>query len=180
MKERRSLKAIRNGLCFFLLAAITACTYGETEVAEDDVETDDVAVTDTLIEEEIDTTLMTSYYKAWDVDGDGFLSEEEFTSGFYQIWDLNKDGRVSTGEWTTVTSNYTYNIDARDWQPWDTDGDGFIERVEFDAVFPRTGLYGTWDTDGDGLIEEREYISGSFNLWDTDGDEVLDKAEYVQ
>ncbi|MFD3003319.1 hypothetical protein ACFS7Z_23365 [Pontibacter toksunensis] len=180
MKERRSLKAIREGCCFLLFASMTACTYGETEVAEDDVETDDVALTDTLVEEELDTSQATTYYMAWDMDDDGLLSEEEFTAGFYQIWDLNKDEIVSIYEWTTVLSDHSYNIDAKDWQPWDTDGDGFIERVEFDAVFPKTGLYGTWDSDGDGLMEEREYITGSLSLWDTDGDNVMDEAEYKQ
>lgn len=178
-KERRSLKSLVYFLCFFLLVAMTACYYGETEVAEEN-EPGELAVTDTLVEEEFDTPLLTINYKAWDLDDDGFLSEEEFTAGFYQTWDLNKDGRISMGEWTRVLSDYGNGIDAADWQPWDTDGDGFVERVEFDADFAGMGWYGAWDKDGDGLITEQEYTTGAYTLWDTNGDNVLDETEYVQ
>lgn len=49
------MKAIRNGLCFILLAGMAACN-GGAEVAETEVVTDEVAVTDTWDEDEYYTT----------------------------------------------------------------------------------------------------------------------------
>lgn len=177
-KETNTLKRIRNGLWFVLMAGMVAC-YGETEVAEDDAVADDVAVADTRDADEYYTTFgNTTYYGDWDVDNDRFLNEEEFTASFFQTWDLNNDGRISQGEWNTVISDYSNGIDATNWQAWDTDGDGFMERVEFDASFPAMGWRDSWDTDSDDRITNKEYAAGIFTLWDTNGDNVLDETEY--
>lgn len=180
--ETNTLKGIKNGLCFILMAGIIACNgESETEAAEDNVVvTDEVVVVDTWDEDEYHAAFdTTSHYEAWDVDEDKFLSEEEFTTSFYQTWDLNNDGRISQGEWNTVLSDYGNVIDAADWQAWDTDGDGFMERVEFDTNFAEMGWHENWDKDEDNLITEREYTTGVFTMWDTNGDNVLDETEYI-
>lgn len=181
MERRRMtfLKVIGKGLSFFLLAGLVACN-GETEEVEDEVVTDDAVVVETWDEDDYyHTFTAATYYKDWDVDGDKFLSEEEFTASFYETFDLNKDGRVSQGEWNRVIADYTNDVDAANWEAWDPDGDGFIEKVEFDAEFLQMGWYDTWDTDKDRRVTDREYAAGVFTIWDKNGDNHLDETEYT-
>lgn len=180
--ETSTLKAIRNGLCLFLLAGAVACNGGtevaETEVTDNEVITDDVAVADTWDEDEFYTTFTgTNYYEDWDLDDDNFLDDDEFTTSFYQTWDTDNDGMIEEAEWTTAVADY--NLEGADWAAWDTDGDGFIETAEFDTGFDNMGWYTAWDTDGDGLIEEREYTDAVYTIWDENDDDVLDDTEYV-
>lgn len=112
------------------------------------------------------------------MDDDNLLDEEEFTAGFYDTFDLNKDGRISQEEWNRVQSDFGIDT-AADWQAWDTDGDGFIERVEFDADFAGMGRYGAWDTEDDNRLTEREYTDGVFTIWDKNGDNYLDETEFI-
>lgn len=179
-RETNALKALRNGCCFLLVAGMVACN-GETEVVEDEFYDDDVAVAtaDTWERDEYYSDFTaTTYYEDWDMDDDNLLDEEEFNAGFYETFDQNNDGRVSQEEWTRVVSDF--GIDAlADWQAWDTDGDGFIDRAEFDADFAGMGWYGAWDTDDDNRITEREYTDGVFAIWDKNDDNVLDETEFM-
>lgn len=178
-REMSILKGIRNGLCFFLMAGTVACN-GETGTVEDNV-TDEAAVAETKDKEEFHRAFAsTSHYENWDLNNDNFLDEEEFRVSFYQTWDLDNDGRISQGEWTTVVSDYSNHIDATDWRAWDTDGDGFIDRVEFDANFAEMGWYTGWDTNGDGQVDLREYTDGAFAIWDENDDNVLDETEFIR
>lgn len=187
-RETKVFKAVRNGLCLFLMAGIVACNTGK-EVVEDgvilddiekeevDVSRGDVTVAETWDENEFYTTFSnTILYENWDVNGDGFLNEAEFTAGFLQTWDIDNDGRVSQSEWNTAVADYA--VDPANWQAWDTDGDGFIEEAEFETEFNRIGWYDAWDLDDDALLTEQEYTSGVFKIWDTNGDNVLDDTEY--
>lgn len=179
-KETNTLKGIRIGICFLLVAGMAACN-GETEVVEDDFYDDDVAVAtaDTWDRDAYYSDFTaTTYFEDWDKNDDNLLDEEEFTAGFYETFDQNKDGRISQEEWITVVSDF--GIDrAADWEAWDTDGDGFIDRATFDADFAEMGWYGAWDADADSRITEREYTDGVFVIWDKNNDNVLDETEIM-
>lgn len=190
-KETSNLKRVRNGLCLFLLAGTAACSGGR-EVAENGVGVDDllpadrmtvadmgitekVAVANTWDEVDFYTTFTpTSYYEDWDVDGDNFLNEDEFTTSFFQLWDTDNDGMIERIELNTALADF-----GLDGAAWKTNGEGYLEMAGFETGFADTGWFETWDTDSDNQISEREYTAGVYSLWDTNGDNVLDENEYM-
>lgn len=167
-----------NRLCFLLLAGMVACN-GETEVIEEEEAIrDEVVVADAWDEDEFYTTFSNNaFFEDWDLDNDGFLTEEEFTASFIRTWDLDNDGRISQSEWDAAKLDY--GVDAANWTAWDTDGDGYIEEAEFETEFTRIGWYDAWDLDDNAQLTEQEYTTGVFRIWDENNDNRLDETEYV-
>lgn len=127
------------------------------DAAIDDATTDDTTGTDT-------NTSMTSSmdgvdFTTSDMDGDGFLSPEEFSTAFFALYDTDGDGLMGQEELTTSMSamsgsgsSTTDNTDdmttddSTDEAATDTDGDGEVDTEDDDD-----GV----DTDGDGNDTEQ-------------------------
>jgi len=75
---------------------------------------------------------------------------------------------------------------------WDVNGDGKIDREEFNAGVGENA-FGSWDTDNDGMLSREEYDVGTsgqsdassfsgwddrYGEWDADQDEMLSRDEY--
>jgi hypothetical protein len=95
-------------------------------------------------------------FAGWDQDGNGILSEQEFTSGFnggetYSEWDANNDSSLTEDEWTSGFGE------------GDADVSGF----------------GQWDANGDGSLSQEEFTSGAFAHYDTDSSGDWNEVEYA-
>lgn len=51
--------------------------------------------------------------------------------------------------------------------PYDTDGDGFIDRSEFNDV-PLLTLYDAWDHDHDGMISDSDWTRVTAQFYDAE------------
>lgn len=76
---------------------------------------------------------------AWDTDGDGALSQEEFETGWgendvYSTWDEDGDGALTEEE-----------FNAGVFDSYDADDSGAIEEPEFGDVGDDMGDGGFWD-----------------------------------
>ena len=129
---------------------------------------------------------------AWDSDGDGLLSYEEFEPGFllrvdFQEWDLDDDGLLSEDEFLdAVYSRY------------DLDATGAFEETEYGALGRDFAEGGVWRHIGDEVIEdeiidkesEDDLVEGAplnevevppgLEPWDIDGDGVLLRDEFEE
>ncbi|MFD2515971.1 EF-hand domain-containing protein [Pontibacter locisalis] len=177
----------------WLLAGLISCNPGREAVEDnatlDNIEKEEVdasggavvpdnpTIADTMDAGKLYTIFTnTAHFEGWDLDDDGFLSEEEFTSSFYQSWDTDNDNRISQNEWTKAMKDF--RVDPADWTAWDTDGDGYLEMAEFETDFSMIGWYDAWDSDNDRQVTDREYTTGVYSLMDTNGDNILDETEY--
>ena len=114
-------------------------------------------------------------YYTYDTDGDGFIEETEYVQYTYDVIDYDNEDGISTDEWDTYTTvwyepydSITYNTE-RDFEYYDTDGDGVIEAVEYEKAYDNS-FFTAWDKDGDGFIEYTEYqtLPTVYENYDTD------------
>lgn len=61
---------------------------------------------------------------------------------------------------------------------WDLDGNGQIEKSEFDQRLITTRLFADWDGDNDGELTDLEFTTSLYKAWDVNGDEIVDVYEY--
>lgn len=94
-----------------------------------------------------------------DVDDSDNISHEEYMKDWYQqgyfnIWDRNRDGKISKEEWESGLKEYYegYAFTESDYEEWDTNGDMFLDEEEL-----AQGQFTIYDTDMDGDIERVEY-----------------------
>lgn len=106
-------------------------------------------------------------YTDWDTNADERIDEEEFYTaydeiGYYNEWDLNDDDLIDDEEWGTGIGGYypDYNYEEEGmFEDWDLNNDDFVDQDEFVS-----GAYTLWDVDGDGKIEKVEYDEYYYNL----------------
>jgi hypothetical protein len=115
-------------------------------------------------------------FVAWDTDRDRSLAATEFHTGLYGSFDVDASGTVDPVEFRRF-ERWGFR-DASDLAAWDRDGDGFIDRTEFDSHVAGVTIYDTWDRDRNQRLDTNELDAGYFALWDDDRDGYLDAGEY--
>ena len=112
---------------------------------------------------------------AWDEDGDGIISEQEFGTGFgetgvYGEWDANDDQALSEDEFNAgIGENedeFGTTFGENAFSEWDEDGDSALSEDEFAG-----GVYAGYNEDESEGIEEPEYSDlgddmGDGGFWD--------------
>lgn len=93
-----------------------------------------------------------------DVDKSGFMENGEYLDYAFGKADWDNDGYLENTEWVKYTEVYydPYEIGYDSYTSYDTDGDGFIDRSEFNE-FPTTSLYSAWDYDNDNAINSDDW-----------------------
>ena len=89
----------------------------------------------------------------------------------FGVYDADRDGFVSDSEFGVGFGDAGYYDD------YDLDGDGRLDRNEFDAVGYGYD-YDTFDADRDGFVSGDEYGRGVFGTFDTDRDGLLSDDEF--
>ncbi|MFP4598383.1 MAG: EF-hand domain-containing protein [Persicimonas sp.] len=118
-------------------------------------------------------------FGAWDTNGDGLVSEDEFEAVVFQIWDEDDSGVIERGEWEQAASDW-----HRSQQPvggfvdWDPDGDGQIGRDELRSGVLATHLFRYWDADDDGYLTQAEFAAEAFAVWDTNDNGMIERDEW--
>ncbi len=100
------------------------------------------------------------YFHIWDFDNDDALGRQEWQSavdtyfenydevlyGEFDDWDLDDSDQITKNEYMEAV------LDTGLFETWDMNQDAMISEEEF-----AQGIYEYWDTDGDGYIEAVEY-----------------------
>lgn len=124
------------------------------------------------------------HWEAFDEDGNGRINPGEWEDrleDWFDAADRNDDDRLTEAELEQAIHRW-----------WDQDGDGHVERSEFDPA--RVRAFGaderfvdlrTWDRNLDLRLDPAEFAEGwramgLWNRWDADGDGVLTEAELVR
>lgn len=93
-----------------------------------------------------------------DVDKSGYLENGEYQSYAFGRADWDSDGYLEDTEWAKYVEVYydPYDLTYDTYVEYDTDGDGFIDRSEFNEV-PTTDLYDVWDYNDDDYIDSDDW-----------------------
>lgn len=98
-------------------------------------------------------------YDRIDTDDDNTVNRQEYLenwygAGYFNLWDRNDDGQISEAEWESgLKANYEdYAYTSGEFEEWNLNGDNFITKEEL-----ANGLFSIYDTDGDGEIERAEF-----------------------
>ena len=106
----------------------------------------------------MDNTYQYESFEDIDVDKSGYLESGEYIGHAFGRADWDDDGYLEDTEWVRYTEVYydPYDLDYDTFVQYDTDGDGYIDRSEFNEV-PVGPLYEAWDYDDDALINEGDW-----------------------
>ncbi len=118
---------------------------------------------------------------SYDYNKDGIIEPDEFTTYIYERSDLDGDGYLGDEEWNLarVGWNRSYkDIDFNQYTYWDQDKDGHLDSNEIKTLVQKTGLYSKWDTDLDGKVNSEEFAKGTFNAYDDNNDNMLSLDEW--
>lgn len=106
--------------------------------------------------------------------------------GSYGYVDINNDGWISGDEWNTYRT--------KSYSGWDANGDGRIDKAEFERCYRAGGFYrstyynpdywtnywSAFDANGDGYLSADEYWSaGAWGRIDRNGNGRIDTDEWV-
>ena len=129
-----------------------------------------------LSEQEIASGMATvGYYDLWDRDDDGSLDIPELSRALVDAWDADADELLGDDELTTGWSSWLRHDWERDFDSYDTTGDGFLDDQELRDLLAE--LYRGWDRDGDDLLSRAELSAGLHTTLDDDDDGVVHLAE---
>lgn len=124
-------------------------------------------------------TLSRTY--SYDKNKDGFIQQDEFTTYLYSRSDVDGDGYMGDEEWKMTTTqlyrpykDLNYNTYAY----WDNDKDGRLDTSEVTILVEKTDLYSKWDINHDGKVDNDEFEKGSFSAYDDNGDGTLSLSEW--
>ncbi len=118
---------------------------------------------------------------SYDSNKDGYIQPEEFTTYLYTKSDLDGDGYMGDEEWKLTTSQFYRpykEIDYNNYTYWDQDKNNRLDSNEVKTLIEKTGLYSKWDTNTDGKVSTAEFEVGTFNSYDDDGNGALSLEEW--
>lgn len=117
--------------------------------------------------------------RAWDHDGNGWLSDQEIAIGLFTDWDADDDLFLDLVE---------FRRGARAWfdrantfgtfTSWDDDGDGRLSNLEFRDGLVDRDVWEVWDGDHDKMLTDQELAQVLWTAWDVDNDGFIDALEY--
>lgn len=116
------------------------------------------------------------FYAGWNTDGAEGLTAQEFGTGLAGVLDVNGDGSVSSMEWSETGPSWA-GQDAM-LADWDGNGDGALTADEVVAGVQGGTLWSQWDQDGNGTLDRSEFDAAVFDAWDTNGDGFVDETEW--
>jgi len=116
-------------------------------------------------------------FKRWDMDNDGLIDNDEFSSGLFRFWDVNGDGVLEQGEWAAANDGWLSDYNTQ-FTAWDSDKDGYVEYHEHSAYFGSTAYFSDWDTNNTLYVEPQEFCQNLFNTWDKNNDNTLNSDEF--
>lgn len=185
------------GLLFSISTCFVSCKetereVGETEILEDDTETElgEEGMTDNSFaqydanrDNQWDENEFTESYQGefsgYDADTSGDLSNEEFTGATFKSTDRNRDNSIDRQEWDEGYNNsYGEFAKKEDFDRFDTDKSGDLSDAEWNQGFVQSTWFVTYDTDKNKNVSSQEWNRANFSRWDRNDDGFLDQQEF--
>lgn len=105
-----------------------------------------------------DNTYKFESFENIDVDRSGYLETGEYQNYAFDKADWDNDGYLENTEWASYTETFydPYEMDYEEMTYYDTNGDGFIDRSEFNET-ASGDLYEAWDYDNDDRVNSSDW-----------------------
>lgn len=118
---------------------------------------------------------------SYDRNKDGYIQADEFTTYLYTKSDMDGDGYMGDEEWKLTTTQFYRpykDVDYNNYTYWDQDKDNRLDNNEVKTLIEKTGLYSKWDANKDGKVSNAEFEIGTFNAYDDNSDGTLNLEEW--
>lgn len=130
-----------------------------------------------LSEQEFNQGFSENVYNRWNTDDEeGWLSEDEVTTGMYGAWDRDGSGWLSENE--VEQGGRSWFGTPVDYDQWDTNDDQRVDQNEMRQGLRQNQTVRGWDQNRNQRWEETEMSGPLFNYMDRDGDDAIDGAEW--
>lgn len=130
-----------------------------------------------LSEQEFNQGFSRDVYAEWNTDDEeGWLSEEEVTTGLYGAWDSDDSGWLDEQEVSEAGRSWFGT--SIDYGAWDADDDERLSRDELRRGLTENETFRGWDRDHNQRFEETEVSGILFNYMDRDSDDAIDGVEW--
>lgn len=140
-----------------------------------------IAGVSTLASAEPAATQTTTRTYSYDSNKDGFIGPDEFTTYLYTRSDIDGDGYMGDEEWKVTTSQWYRpykDVNYNTYTYWDQDKDKRLDSNEVKTLIEKTGLYSKWDINTDGKVSNDEFAKGTFAAYDDNSDGALSLTEW--
>jgi len=133
-----------------------------------------------------DQSLQRDEFNGWSTDegvfddwiGDEGFDREAFRENVREAWDVDGDGSITEQEWQAGTQALYPNAQVGTYVDWDVDGDGALTQEEMAAADERVDIQGQLDANGDGTVDQRDLGDFFFEVFDANDDGQLDTTEW--
>lgn len=134
---------------------------------------------DALIERsEFVNVFVKNYKDDWDNTDNTGLDDEDFYVSSYGVINADNNTYLDADEWTFGYNYFFSDYLNKDYTLYDTDGDGFIEYVEYHDAIYDNDLFFEWDVDNDGYLDQYELANAVFDNWDINDNYVMNRFEF--
>ncbi|CAN5294743.1 hypothetical protein BH09BAC1_BH09BAC1_28090 [soil metagenome] len=118
-------------------------------------------------------------FNQWDVDGNGFISPNEYHAGVYARWDANGNGIISNDEWGNRNSVWDTQSDRNmSMNGWTNNSNTDMTPDQFNANFGTNSNFRIWDANLDNQLDRNEFNTGVYRTLDRDRDGTVDDIEF--
>jgi len=128
-----------------------------------------LTVAATAASADMDNTFQFGSFEDIDSDRSGYIENGEYQAHAFGKADWDNDGYLENSEYVRYTETVydPYDIEYDSYTYYDTDGDGFIDRSEFNDM-PTSDLYEAWDADDNNQITDTDWDEVSAYYYDDD------------
>lgn len=119
-----------------------------------------------------------SYTDDWDNTDDNKLDDEDFYTASYSMLNADDNDYIDADEWTFGYDYFYGDYLYDDYALYDSDGDGYVEYVEYYDSLYDSDYFLSWDVDADGYLDQYELAYAVFDNWDISENYVLDRSEF--
>lgn len=131
-----------------------------------------------------DMVLQRDEFALWRTDQDAFarwvgddgMNREIFADRIYVAWDTDGDGVVTEQEWVVGVEPVLEQPGS--WSDWDPDGDSELDLNEVAEALETQGTYDLIDRDQDRIIDDEEIADFFYDLIDLNDNGELDVTEW--
>lgn len=113
-------------------------------------------------------------FGAYDTDGTAGITSDEYRDGVFTSYDVDRNNMIDEREYGYLGRSFG----ERDIKEYDADGDGMLNRDEYNTYYDRSGVYRRYDANSDGLLDENEYRAGSLYSYDRNYDNEIGEDEF--
>ncbi|MDF1609404.1 PRC-barrel domain-containing protein [Hoeflea sp. YIM 152468] len=136
---------------------------------------------DTNRDQQVDRTefqqVSNATFTDWDSDANQRISNDELHGGVFANWDRDSNGALSPNEYRTGSQAWLGTSAHPGFSAIDADGNGSLNRQEFETAARDSTAFADWNTEGEG-VDMAGFHNALFKVYDKDRSDQVSRSDY--